>query len=195
MVKFANIKPGSNVADFIPGGGYFTRVFSIAVGPAGTVTAIIPAAAETRDAKSAAAVRDLPAQGFTNVKVVVSPLDPSLAGKLDVLFTAQNYHDLHNSLPPEGVAGFNKAVFAALKPGGFYVIIDHAALPGSGLTATKELHRIDAETVRAEVVAAGFVLDGESTVLANPQDSHDKIVFDPSIRGFTDQFALRFKKP
>ncbi len=195
MVKFAGIKPGSKVADLIPGGGYFTRVFSIAAGPTGKVVAIIPAAAESRDPASAKAVRDLPAQGFTNVSVVASPLDPSLAGTLDVLWTAQNYHDLHNSLPPAGVMGFNKAVFAALKPGGYYIIVDHAAVAGSGLTATNTLHRIDPQTVRAEVVAAGFVFDGESTLLANPQDGHDLIVFDPTIRGFTDQFVYRFKKP
>ena len=194
MVAFAGIKPGSQVADMIPGGGYFTRVFSIAVGPTGHVTAIIPAAAETAYADKSKAVHDLPTTGYPNVSVVASPADPALAGKLDVFWTAQNYHDLHNSLPPEGVIGFNKAVFATLKPGGVYIIVDHAA-PGTGLAATKTLHRIDPATVKAEVVAAGFTFDGESTVLANAADPHSANVFDPTVRGHTDQFAYRFRKP
>ena len=96
---------------------------------------------------------------------------------------------------PADVAAFNRAVFAALKPGGVFVVLDHAALPGSGLSATDTLHRIDPETVKQEVEAAGFVLDGESKVLANPADPKDKKIFDPSIRGRTDQFLLRFRKP
>ncbi len=195
MVAFAGIGPGSNVADFIPGGGYFTRVFALAAAPTGSVTAIIPAEAEKRVPEQAKAIRDLGAQGYGNVKVISALGDPALTGTLDVVWTAQNYHDLHNSLPPEGVLGFNKAVFAALKPGGVYVIVDHAATAGSALTATNTLHRIDPAAVRAEVTAAGFTFDGESVALANPQDRHDKMVFDPAIRGFTDQFVYRFKKP
>ena len=195
MVAFAGIKPGMSVADFIPGSGYFTRVFATAVGPNGHVTAIIPAAAEQLDAASAKAVRDLSSQGYTNVAVAVTPADPSLAGTLDVFWTAQNYHDLHNGLPPEVVAGLNKAIFADLKSGGVYVIVDHAAAAGSGFTATKTLHRIDPAALKAEVLAAGFVFDGESTVLANSADPKTANVFDPSIRGKTDQFVYRFKKP
>jgi predicted methyltransferase len=195
MVKFAGIKPGSNVADFIPGGGYFTRVFALAVAPGGSVTAIIPAEAEKRSPDAAKAIRDLSAQGYGSVKVIAGLGDPALVGTLDVVWTAQNYHDVHNSLPPEGVLGLNKAVFAALKPGGVYVIVDHAAAAGSALAATNTLHRIDPAAVRAEVTAAGFKFDGESTALANPQDKHDKNVFDPAIRGATDQFVYRFRKP
>ncbi len=195
MVAFAGIKPGSNVADFIPGGGYFTRVFALAAAPNGSVTAIIPAESEKRRPDDAKAIRDLAGQGYGTVKVVSGLGDPALAGTLDVVWTAQNYHDLHNSLPPAGVLGVNKAVFAALKPGGVYVIVDHAAAAGSALTATNTLHRIDPAAVRAEVTAAGFKFDGESMALANPQDGHDKNVFDPAIRGFTDQFVYRFKKP
>jgi predicted methyltransferase len=86
-------------------------------------------------------------------------------------------------------------VFAALKPGGVYVILDHAAQAGSGLRNTEDLHRIDPATVKAEVIAAGFKLDGESAILANPADDHTKMVFNPAIRGKTDQFLFRFRKP
>ncbi len=195
MVEFAGIKKGSVVADMIPGSGYFTRVFSLAAGPGGKVIAIIPAAAESLDPTSAKAVRELPAAGFSNVSVAASPADPALAGTLDVFWTAQNYHDLHNALPPEGVIGFDKAVFAALKKGGVMVIVDHAATAGSGLAATSTLHRIDPATIKAEALAAGFVFDGESQALRNSADPHSANVFDPAIRGHTDQIAYRFKKP
>jgi predicted methyltransferase len=96
---------------------------------------------------------------------------------------------------PADVPAFNKAVFAALKPGGVYVILDHAAAAGSGIDATETLHRIDPARVKADVLAAGFKFDAQSTILANPSDDHTKKVFDPSVRGQTDQFLYRFKKP
>jgi len=93
------------------------------------------------------------------------------------------------------VPAFNKGVFAALKPGGIYVVLDHAAMEGSGIGATDTLHRIDPARVKSDVLAAGFKLDGESSILANTADDHSKNVFDPSVRGHTDQFLFRFKKP
>ncbi len=195
MVAFAKIAPGKTVADIIPGMGYFTRVFSAAVGPGGKVVVVMPPQAEAAQPEGAKAIRAMAADASGNITLVASPVDPSLAGKLDVAWTAQNYHDLHNGLPPEAVIGFNKAVFADLKPGGYYVVVDHAAAAGSGLAATQTLHRIDPAVVKAEVVAAGFVFDGESTALANPADPHTAMVFDPAIRGKTDQFVYRFRKP
>ncbi len=195
MVMFAGVKPGDTVADFIPGGGYFTRVFSLAVGPKGKVFAVIPAAAEAAYPEPSKAIRDMATTGWPNVAVVNSPLDPAIAGKLDLFWTAQNYHDLHNSQTPEQILGLNKAIFAALKPGGVYVIVDHAAVDGSGLTATKTLHRIDPAAIKSEVTAAGFTFDGESPALRNPADPKTAAVFDPAIRGKTDQVVYRFKKP
>jgi predicted methyltransferase len=195
MVKFAGIKPGSVVGDFIPGGGYFTRVFSIAAGPKGKVIAIIPAAAEKAYPDATKAVRALTTTGYPNVSVVNDLTDPALTGKLDVFWTAQNYHDLKNSQSAEQMAGFNKLVFSMLKPGGVYVIEDHTAAAGAPADVTKTLHRIDPAKVKAEVTAAGFVFDGASTVLANPADPKTANVFDPSIQGKTDQFVYRFKKP
>jgi predicted methyltransferase len=92
------------------------------------------------------------------------------------------------------MAAYNKAVFDALKPGGTYVVLDHAA-PGTGLSATETLHRIDPAVVKTEVEAAGFKFVGEDDSLKNPADDHSKKVFDPSIRGKTDQFVYKFKKP
>lgn len=195
MVAFAGVKPGQMVADMIPGGGYFTRVFSQAVGPKGKVVAIIPAAAEVAYPEPSKAIRDMASKGWPNVSVVASPIDPAIAGKLDMFWTAQNYHDLHNSQTPEQVIGFNKAVFAALKPGGVYIVSDHAAVDGSGLSATKTLHRIDPAVIKAEVTAAGFSFDGESPALRNADDPKTANVFDPAIRGKTDQIVYRFRKP
>jgi predicted methyltransferase len=93
------------------------------------------------------------------------------------------------------VPAFNKAVFAALKRGGVYVILDHTAAAGSGISATDTLHRIDPARVKADVLAAGFKFDASSSILANPSDDHSKGVFDPAVRGHTDQFLYRFKKP
>src|SRR6185503_4566748 len=134
---------------------------------------------------------------YGNVEIITTPISAVVLPKgLDAVFIRQNYHDLHDKfMGPADVPAFNKAVYAALKPGGVYVVLDHAAVPGSGLAATDTIHRIDEATVKSEVEAAGFKLDGESKILANPADDHTKMVFDPSIRGKTDQFLLRFKKP
>jgi len=134
---------------------------------------------------------------YANVVVSSQPINaPALPAGLDAVFIRQNYHDLHDKfMGPADVAAFNRNVFAALKPGGVYVVLDHGDAAGTGLKDTDTLHRIDVAAVKSEVLAAGFVLDGESAVLANPGDDHTKNVFDPSIRGKTDQFLLRFRKP
>lgn len=112
------------------------------------------------------------------------------------MFTALNYHDMHDKfMGPADLSVVNRQVFRSLKPGGVYMVIDHAAEPGTGLRHTEDLHRIDAATVRAEVTAAGFVFEGESRVLRTPGDNRKANVFDPSIRGKTDQFVYKFRKP
>lgn len=193
MVDFAGIHAGSKVADMIPGGGYFTRVFSLVVGAGGHVYAFVPASAA--DMHNAGADARGLAAAYPNVTATIVPLQTaSFPEPLDVVWTAQNYHDFHN-FGPGVVDLFNKAAFNALKPGGVYVIVDHADKPGSGASDTNTLHRIEQSTVRAEVEAAGFKFDSQTTVLANPADPHTAAVFDPSIRGHTDQFAMKFKKP
>jgi len=113
---------------------------------------------------------------------------------VDLVWTSQNYHDLHN-IPGLDVADFDRAVYQALKPGGIYLVLDHVAPAGSGFSDTKTLHRIDPEAAKKEIISAGFEFVGQSDVLHNPDDSHTKIVFDPSIRGHTDQFIYKFRKP
>lgn len=193
MIAFAQLKPGQNVLELLPGGGYFTRIFSKVLGPSGHLYAAVPDP-KGQDAEPAAA--EIAAQpGYANVTVVpIQPL-PKMA-PLDVIWTSWNYHDLHLSRVHVDMAQVDKGWFALLKPGGIVVIVDHAALPGSPPVETADkLHRIDPAVVKTEMTAAGFVFDGETNVLANPADPHTMIVFDASIRGKTDQFAYRFRKP
>ena len=190
MVKFARIKRGDTVVEILPGEGYFTRIFSNAVGPKGKVYAT-----ELRDPAKAQAIAAEPGRG--NIEVFTGKLDDiAPAGVADVVWTSRNYHDLKGpKVPADGAARINKAAFAALKPGGYYVVLDHSAAPGSGVRDVDTLHRIDAEAVKAEVLAAGFVLEGESPMLINKADKRTLPVFDDAIKGRTDQFVLRLKKP
>ena len=195
MLVFAGVKPGQKVADMVVGSGYFSRIFAKAVGPKGHVYAEVPEqiAGKYDSAAKAKAVAD----AYPNVTVVTQALPQfSVPEKLDLVWTSQNYHDFHNpGFGSPDVAVLNKAIYDSLKPGGLYIVEDHAATAGSGLEATNTLHRIDPAVVKAEVTAAGFKFEGESAVLANPADDHSKMVFDPAIRGHTDQFIYKFRKP
>jgi predicted methyltransferase len=196
-LQFSGVKPGDAVADFNASAGYFTRLFSDVVGSRGHVYAIEPVEIQQYIAKSTAELRDY-AGSHRNVTVSVESALESLRlpRKLDLFWISQNYHDLHNKFfGPLDIAAFNKAVFDALKPGGSYVVLDHAAAPGAPADVTETLHRIDPATVRREVEAAGFAFDGESRILANPADPRTIKVFDKSIQGHTDQFILKFRKP
>lgn len=198
-LAFAGVKPGDAVADYIANAGYFTRLFADVVGPRGRVYAVELNEVVTfpNVAKGYAGLTDW-ARGRSNVAMTTVPASAPLAfdRKLDVFWISQNYHDLHDRfLGPKDVAAFNRQVYAALKPGGVYIVLDHVATPGSPADVTETLHRIEAATVKREVEAAGFELVGESRLLANPDDPHTKGVFDPSIRGRTDQFILKFRRP
>lgn len=196
LLAFAGVKPGDTVVDFIMGGGYFTRILSGAVGPKGVVYAYQPAEFIKFQAKYGENLKAVSA-ALPNAK----PLDGSvvaldLPDNLDLVFTVQNYHDLHlKPFPTDTAAKANAEIFKSLKPGGVFLIVDHAATAGSGITAADSLHRIDVAAVRAEVEAAGFKLEAESPLLRDAADPHTASVFDPSIRGKTDQFVLKFRKP
>ncbi|MET4684432.1 class I SAM-dependent methyltransferase [Brevundimonas faecalis] len=194
-LAFAEVKPGQKIGDMIIGGGYFTRLFSAAVGPQGHVTAWQPVEFIGFQASYGEALTA--ADALANVDGVRSPIGaPEWPEGLDLVFTAQNYHDLHlKPFAADTAARVNAAVFKALKPGGLYVVIDHDAAAGAGPDAPDTLHRIDVDQVKREVEAAGFVLDGSSDLLARADDPRTANVFDPSIRGNTSQFMLRFRKP
>jgi len=182
VMAYAGVKPGQIIGEYLPGGGYYTRLLSDAVGPHGNIDAT-------------KAVLGEPGRG--NVVLDLSALGSfKLPEKVDLFWTSLNYHDLHvPKYANVDMAAFNKLVFDSLKPGGIYFIVDHAAASGTGAALSPTLHRIEKQTVVSEVTAAGFRLVGESDILRNPADDHSKVVFDPAIRMKTDQFILKFRKP
>lgn len=198
-LAFIGLEPGDRIADYAAGSGYFTRLFSGVVGSEGHVYASAPAELfEFPNIVTGVAEIQLWAKTRPNVTIsVASALNAvRYPEPIDIFWIGQNYHDLHDDfMGPVDLLAFNRAVFAALKPGGVYVILDHVAGPGSPANVTDTLHRIDPAVVRREVEAAGFEFESQSDILANANDPHTAGVFDVSIRGRTDQFLYRFRKP
>jgi predicted methyltransferase len=198
VLAFSGVKPGDKVVDLIPGPGYFTRIFSKVVGPTGHVYMIWPneyAKEAQPDPETDRKLAQTP--GFQNISVIEQPGAAfAVPEPVDLVFTAQNYHDY-----PDKFMGridplvFDRAVYRALKPGGVFLIVDHVAQAGSGMRDTDTLHRIDPAIVRKQVESVGFRFVGESDVLRNPVDDHTRTVFDKAIRGHTDQFIFKFRKP
>ncbi|MCK1351067.1 class I SAM-dependent methyltransferase [Bradyrhizobium sp. CW7] len=201
LIRFARIDAGATVIDVYPGDGDWTRLFSDIVGSEGQVDSFVPAEVAHFKNDPVGRMRTLAKEpGRENVEAVSADLlaMPQATQAADVLWLHLFYHDLHTALiQARGAraADFNRAVYERLKPGGCYVIVDHAAALGAGTTEAQSLHRIEPASVRKEVEAAGFVLDAESTLLANKDDPHTIKVFDPAIKGKTDRFAYRFVKP
>ena len=198
LIALAGIRPGDKVLDLIPGDGYWTRIFSKIVGREGKVYAVWPERYARTATGNVQTLRQLSADKYYgNIVTEVQPTTTLTAPEpLDVVWTSQNYHDYPDEFMGKGDPSIlNKAVFQILKPGGTYMIIDHAAKQGRGMADTDTLHRIDPEAVRRQVEAAGFRFAGESKVLANPDDPLDIPVFDKSIRGRTSQFASKFVTP
>jgi predicted methyltransferase len=192
ILAFAGVKPGHKVADFIMGGGYWTRILSGVVGPAGKVYAYQPA--EFIQFRAAYGTeQDEAVKGRANVVPSRDPLTvAAFPEPLDAILTSQNWHDFHLKIaPPGSAAAMAKHLYTVLKPDGVLLVIDHVGPPGT----QDSLHRGDPAGTRAEIEAAGFRFDGESPVLRNPADPHTASVFDPVIRGKTDQFVYRFRKP
>jgi predicted methyltransferase len=200
LIRFARVDANSAVIDVYPGSGDWTRLFSDIVGPEGRVYSFVPA--EVADFKNdpVGLMRTLAKEpGRENVEAVSADLVmmSEVTQPADVLWLHLFYHDLHTALMQKRgatAADFNRVVYERLKPGGYYIIVDHAAAAGVGTSDAQSLHRIDSASVRKEVEAAGFVLDAESTMLANKDDPHSIKVFDPSIKGETDRFVYRFVK-
>jgi len=199
MLAFAGITPGKVVVDMLPGGGYFTRIFAKAVEPGGRVYAYFGSQyderlkSQNKDPDNQFA--DLK-KTYKNLGVIHGPLPQFVTPEpVDVVWTSQNYHDMHNKQYAMDVNEVNKAVFKSLKPGGYYVIIDHKAPESAGDDVTETLHRIKESTVKKEVEAAGFKLVAEGHDLNYPSDDGTKRVFENDVRGKTNQFMLKFQKP
>ncbi|RYY75402.1 MAG: methyltransferase [Gammaproteobacteria bacterium] len=245
VIAFAGLKPGDKVADFMPGRGYFTKIFCNIVGDTGRVYAITLPRQTPKPAPDSAPTPDSPstpdseprATSSSSSKPATAPLAPAcnnvidinLKGfnkpapelhsssddpgwvyeywssrpaaesfaapePLDMIWTSENYHDLHNkSLNTPDMLEVNKALFAALKPGGILIIEDHAAAPRSGTRDTERLHRIDPKQVKKEALAAGFKFVGGNNLLRNSQDPHTTKAHE--MHDKTDRFLLKFRKP
>lgn len=192
MLAFGHVEPGDRVADIRPEEGYFTRLFANVVGPQGRVYAFVPTRTATRETPLAQGL----AGEYGNVVALEGALDAMVFPEpLDAVFMVQEYHDFHIPGFNTDVGRMNRAVYDALKPGGYYVVIDHAGRSGTGNTEVQTLHRIEGDFLRREVEAAGFIFDGESDAIRNPQDDLSINVFDERVRFRTDQFVYRFRKP
>jgi predicted methyltransferase len=199
MLAFAGITPGKVVVDMLPGGGYFTRIFAHAVEPGGRVYAYF---GSQYDARLKTQGKDPDNQfadlkhSYHNLGVIHGPLPEFVTPEaVDVVWTSDNYHDMHNKAYAMDVNDVNKAVYKSLKPGGYYVIIDHKAAESGGDDVTEALHRVKESTVKKEVEAAGFKLVAEGKDLNTQGDDGTKRVFDADVKGKTNQFMLKFQKP
>src|SRR5690348_11977693 len=193
-LAFSGVKAGMTVGEFYPGGGYFTRMLSDIVGPSGHIYAI-------ENAGWNDSVKDdqkMLAEGkWKNVSLDVKPFGAVAFPKpLDLAWVTQNYHDMKIAKYGKvDTLAFDRAVYKALKPGGIYFILDHQGAPGLSDADIEKMHRINRDVVVKEVTSAGFKLAEEGKFLRRPADDHTKPIFDPAIRGHTDQYALKFVKP
>jgi predicted methyltransferase len=196
LLAFAQIDRGEKVGDFIMGGGYLTRILAAAVGPTGRVYAFQPSEF-IAFRKQYGDDQKTVDEAYANVEAVGGgAVTPNFPVALDTIVTVQNFHDLYLKQARPGAGARAAAnLFAALKRGGTLVVVDHAAVDGSGATHADTLHRIERQTVIDTMAAAGFRLEAESKLWRNPADPRTANVFDAGIRGKTDQFALRFRKP
>jgi predicted methyltransferase len=193
-LAFAGVRPGMTVAELYPCGGYFSRLLSDVVGPSGKIFGL----ETTRWKGCLPADRKMAAEpGRTNFSVDGAGFGAfNLPQKVDLFWITQNYHDLHiKQYGAVDMAAFNRHVFDSLKSGGVYFILDHQANSGTSEDEIAKFHRIAKAQVIREVTAAGFKLVAEGEFLHRPGDDHTKSIFDPAIRGKTDQFALKFTKP
>lgn len=188
IVEFAGVKPGMAIAEIAPGGGYYTRILSKSVGPEGKIYALMPAFFANRPG-GLDGINALAAE-YGNVEVVVIDYaSTQLPQPVDLVWTTENYHDMANG----NIAEVNGWVFGALKHGGIYFVEDHSA-PGTGLSATSTIHRIDPEAVTQQVAAAGFVLEEESDLLVNPADPMNVGPREVT-EGVSTKFVHRYRKP
>ena len=191
-LAFAGVKPGMTVGELYPCGGYFSRLLVDVVGPKGKVYGTDTLRWNGCDDATRKAVGDR-----ANYALAAEPFGVfRLPQKVDLFWITQNYHDLHiKKYGDVDLAAFNQAVFDSLKKGGTYFILDHQANPGTSEDDIAKLHRIEKTQIIREVTAAGFKFAGEGTFLERASDDHTKPIFDPSVRGKTDQYALKFVRP
>jgi len=187
LLQFAGVRPGMHVLDVATGAGYTSQLLALAVGPSGKVWAQAPKPGDALKERMAAHPQ-------ANYVVVTRPFDdpvPPGAGPLDLVTLVLNYHDI--SYLPVDRDAMNRKLFAALKPGGHYVVVDHSAVAGSGISAGKTLHRIDEAFLTAEVEKAGFRLEKKGDFMRSAADTREASSNQPTPP--SDKFVLDFVKP
>jgi predicted methyltransferase len=196
VLDFMGLKKGMRAVDVMTGAGYYAEIMAQAVGPKGSVVAWEP----QNFAASAKAKLDPLLARESNVKLVTDYAGAMTPDTFDFAMIHLNYHDFYwesekyqfPRVDPDQVLA---TLYAAMKPGGIVAVVDHVGPAGDTRAVVDKLHRIDPETVKADFRRAGFVLDGESDLLRVASDDHTKNVFDPAVRGKTDRFVMRFRKP
>ena len=199
VLRFLGLEAGDRALDVMTGAGYYAELMAKAVGPKGSVVALEPPVFLSEKGKTA---WDALAARAPNVELLLQmPGEMKLApASFDFALLHMVYHDFYwesaqYKFPRMDPDAALKTLFAAMKPGGIVGVVDHVGLPGDTRVAADKLHRIDPATVKADFARAGFVLDGESDLLRIPADDGTKLVFDPAVRGKTDRFLFRFRKP
>jgi predicted methyltransferase len=199
VIAFLGLRPGMAVADMFTGSGYWTPLFAKAVGPRGSVTAYEPTQFYKGEGKAAI---DALVAATPGASLRIFPFErwSGPARAYDAALINLDFHDLYWVSEKYGIGrsdprAFTKAMYAAMKPGGVVGVIDHVGPAGDTRALVDQLHRIDPKVVKADFLAAGFKLEAETNLLANPADDHSKNVFDPAIRGKTDRFFYKFRKP
>lgn len=193
LLEFYAVRPGMRVLDMAAGRGHNTELLARVVGPKGQVYAQNSATLMSPAVKAAMEER-LKTRAMSNVAFIVRDFEdpvPPEARNLDLVTFNFNYHD--TVWLGTDRARMNRAVFDALKPGGVYIVADHSAKPGAGLSAVKSLHRIEESVVVKEVLAAGFKLAASADFLRNPADPREAPVSKNTVRN--DEFVLKFVKP
>ncbi|MCA0910854.1 class I SAM-dependent methyltransferase [Qipengyuania gaetbuli] len=196
ILAFLGLEQGDAAVDVISGGGYWAEILARAVGENGSVTAFEPEQFYDEEAWSALSERE---PGIAVERYPFEKFAPG-ADRFDFAIMNLNYHDVYweseeYKLPRTDPEQFLAALYATMKPGGVVGVIDHTGKPGDTRKTVDDFHRIDPAVVRADFEKAGFVLEAESDMLANPDDPLDVGVFDPAIRGKTDRFVMKFVKP
>ncbi len=200
VLEFFGLKPGMNAIDMFGANRYWSEIMAPVVGPYGSVVVWQPA--QYMNDKRRTEFAQFAARQ-PNVALISSPFENPLLGtdRYDFLIMNMDYHDVYWQNPERKIPRMDpdswlRALYAAMKPGAVVGIIDHIASPNDDVRATVEkYHRIDPAVVKADFERAGFVLEGESDMLRNPADDHMLNVFDPQIRGKTDRFVFKFRKP
>ena len=200
LLGFFGLKPGMRVLDMFGANKYWAEIIAPAVGPKGHVTVWQPTQFLNDKRK---ADFDAFVARQKNVSLISSPFEaPNLPkNQFDFALMNLDYHDVYWESAERKIVRMNpdewlKTFHAALKPGAIVGIVDHAASPGGDTRAVVEkLHRIDPKVVEADFKRAGFVLVARSDMYRNPADDHSLLVFDPKVRGKTDRFVLKFRKP